>query len=67
MRGFRDLEIFLENTVLLLDMPETGMTEIFERLIRAVSDQENLSVDMEEAKQALFTHDSGKTLSMHYF
>ncbi|XP_064617136.1 solute carrier family 4 member 11-like isoform X2 [Liolophura sinensis] len=66
VRGFRDLEIFLENTVLLLDMPETGMTEIFERLIREVSEQENLSIDMEEAKQALFTHDSvhvlGKTI-----
>ena len=61
IRASMDVENFLHQAHLILDMGENNMDSIIDRLLNHIVEQEdNPTGIVEEAKKSLFTHDSGK-------
>ena len=61
IRASLDVENFLNQAQLILDMGESNMEAIIDKLLHhLLSTEENSSSLIDEAKKSLFTHDSGK-------
>ena len=54
-----DVSHFIKQAQLLLDVDETSVEGVLDRMLKALLDQEPLTT-AEEAKSALFVKDSGK-------
>ena len=60
IRASMDVENFLHQAHLILDMGENNMDSIIDRLLsHIVEHEDNPTNIVEEAKKSLFTHDSG--------
>nr|XP_046909383.1 LOW QUALITY PROTEIN: solute carrier family 4 member 11-like [Dermatophagoides farinae] len=60
VRASMDVDQFLQQAVLLLDITETSLEGIVDRMLRKVIDGREPLTTLKEAKTALFTHDSGE-------
>ena len=60
IRAHLDVEHFLSQAQLMLDMPETNMEEIFDRMLRHLLEKEETPAAFQEAAKVLFTHKSGQ-------
>ena len=59
VRASMDVSHFIRQAQLLLDVDETSVEGVLDRMLKALLDQEPLT-SAEEAKNALFVKDSGK-------
>lgn len=64
IRAHLDVEHFLSQAQLMLDVPETNMDEIFDRMLRHLLDNEETPVAFQEASKVLFAHKSGRSLQL---
>ncbi|KAI2809354.1 hypothetical protein BLOT_000502 [Blomia tropicalis] len=60
VRASMDVDQFLQQAVLLLDITETSLEGIVDRMLRKVIDGREPLTTLKEAKTALFTHDAGE-------
>ena len=61
IRASLDVENFLNSAVLLLDVADTSVHAILDRMLGLVLDKnEEPNAGIEECKKAIFIHDSGK-------
>ena len=58
IRASVDVENFLHQAQLLLDIQENNMEDIIDVMLHHLLDNEEPQVSVEEAKKAVFTHDS---------
>ena len=68
IRASLDVENFLNSAVLLLDMADTSLDSILDRMLGPLitkTDEPNASVA--DAKKAIFIHDSGETPATHIY
>ena len=63
IRASMDVENFLNQAVLLLDVSDASTDAILERMLQLLLDNEEPNTSIEEAKRAIFTHDSGRRRS----
>ncbi|XP_067678209.1 solute carrier family 4 member 11-like isoform X1 [Haliotis asinina] len=64
VRASLDVESYLKDATLMLDLHETGMQEIVNTMLnRVIKNQDNPEFDIAEAKASLYTADSGLLLS----
>jgi len=61
IRAHLDVEHFLSQAQLMLDLPETNMEQILNRMLHNLLDGEEPPSAFVEASKALFTHRSGPT------
>jgi len=61
IRAHLDVEQFLSQAQLMLDLPETNMEEILDRMLHNLLDRDETPAAFIEARKALFTHRSGPT------
>jgi len=61
IRAHLDVEHFLSQAQLMLDLPETNMEQILDRMLHNLLDREESPAAFIEARKALFTHRSGPT------
>ena len=61
IRAYKDVEDFLNRTLLILNLHKTGLTEIIDAMLAKLHEKEDIGSQftMEEARQAIFTQDSG--------
>ena len=59
VRASMDVSHFIRQAQLLLDVDETSVEGVLDRMLKALLDQEPLT-NAEEAKNALFVKDSGE-------
>ena len=59
VRAFMDVEQFISQAQLILDLPETNLADIIDHMLSFMVIKGNTSWTESEAKQELFTHDSG--------
>ena len=60
VRAYMDVEQFITQAQLLLDIPDTNLADIIDHMLAFMVHKGNASWTVKEAKQELFTHDSGK-------
>ena len=66
IRASMDVENFLGQAQLILDMGENNMEAIIDKLLHhLVQQEENSGTIIEEAKKSLFTHDSGRLILIY--
>ena len=60
-RGLADVESFTKQAQVLLDVHETNLERILDRMVGAALEKEppSTSLTAEDAKQEIFTHDRG--------
>ncbi|XP_052090408.1 solute carrier family 4 member 11-like isoform X1 [Mytilus californianus] len=65
IRAYKDVEDFLNSTLLLLNLQQTGLTEIIDAMLKKLHENsdEGSQFTLEEARHAIFTQDSVHTLS----
>jgi len=61
IRAYLDVEHFLSQAQLMLDLPETNMEQILNRMLHNLLDGEEPPAAFAEASKVLFTHRSGPT------
>ena len=59
VRAYMDVEQFINQAQLLLDIPDTNLAAIIDHMLAFMVHKGNASWTVTEAKQELFTHDSG--------
>ena len=60
IRAFKDVENFMEKTLLMLEIQETGLQEIVRVMFQKIlSSKGSEDFSVNEAMEATFTHDSG--------
>lgn len=60
VRASMDVEQFLQQAILMLDITETSLEGIVDHILRKVfADGKEEVATLKEAKQALFTHETG--------
>ena len=59
IRASMDVERFVSQAVLLLDLAETNLEKIFNSMLHKICDSDEPQCNVEDAKSAMFTHDSG--------
>lgn len=64
IRAHLDVEHFLSQAQLMLDVQETNMEDIMDCMLHHLLDNEEAPAAFVEAKKVLFTHDSGWFLSL---
>ena len=63
IRASMDVEKFLNQAVLLLGLHETSIDNILDRMLeKLLSANDEPNVTIEDAKKAIFIHDSGKLM-----
>jgi hypothetical protein len=62
IRAFKDVEDFLSRTLLMLDLQKIGLTQIIDAMVKKILEKKEVSAQtsLDEARQAIFTQDSGK-------
>jgi len=60
IRAHLDVEHFLSQAQLMLDLPETNMEQILERMLHNLLDNDEPPAAFVEASKAIFTHRSGQ-------
>lgn len=60
VRASMDVDQFLQQAVLLLDVSETSLEGIVDKIVRKVLDGREPLATLKEAKTVLFTHESGE-------
>ena len=60
IRAHLDVEHFLSQAQLMLDLPETNAEQILDRMLHHLLDSEENPVAFQEASKVLFTHKSGQ-------
>ena len=65
IRAYKDVEDFVNRTLLILNLQQTGLPEIIDAMLRKLHEKKDVepTFSMEEARQAIFTQDSVHTLS----
>ncbi|XP_054162013.1 solute carrier family 4 member 11-like isoform X2 [Oppia nitens] len=63
VRASMDVDQFLQQAVLLLDVTETSLDGIVDKMLRKVIDGREPLATLKEAKTAIFTHDSVQLLA----
>jgi len=66
IRAHLDVEHFLGQAQLMLDIPETNMEQILDRMLHNLLDREEPPAAFVEASKVLFTHRSGSTFLLTY-
>jgi len=61
IRAHLDVEQFLSQAQLMLDLPETNMEQILEQMLHNLLDGDESAAAFIEARKLLFTHRSGPT------
>jgi len=61
IRAHIDVEHFLSQAQLMLDMPETSAEQILDRMLHHLLDPEENPAAFHEATKVLFTHKSGQS------
>lgn len=61
VRANRDVEEFLNKTLLMLDIQKTSPSQIIDAMLKKLHDEKDVgsTFTIEEARQAIFTQDSG--------
>ena len=59
IRGSMDVENFLSQAQLMLDLNENNPEEILDHMLHNLLDKDEPQAILEEARKTLFTHDSG--------
>lgn len=64
IRAYKDVEDFLNSTLLLLNLQESGLTEIINAMLKKLHENsdDGSEFTLEEARHAIFTQDSGNTI-----
>ncbi|KAL5012177.1 hypothetical protein ScPMuIL_010728 [Solemya velum] len=57
VRASKDVQRFLDNTVLLLDLNKSGMDEIINEILHKMLDSTESQISFDQSRTALFTHD----------
>jgi len=60
IRAHLDVEHFLSQAQLMLDLPETNAEQILDRMLHHLLDSEENPAAFQEASKVLFTHKSGQ-------
>jgi len=60
IRAHLDVEHFLSQAQLMLDLPETNAEQILDRMLHHLLDSEETPAAFQEASKVLFTHKSGQ-------
>lgn len=62
IRAYKDVEAFLNRTLLILNLQKTGLTEIIDAMLKKLHEKKDMGSQftLEEARHAIFTQDSGK-------
>lgn len=62
IRAHKDVEDFVNRTLLILNLQQTGLPEIIDAMLKKLHEKKDdePTFSMEEARQAIFTQDSGK-------
>ena len=55
-----DIQKFLKNTVLLLDLNAVSLDGIIDEILHKLLDNTERKVSFDQARSALFTHDNGR-------
>lgn len=63
VRASMDVDQFLQQAVLLLDVNETSLEGIVDKIVNKVLDGREPLASLKEAKTVLFTHESGKLIN----
>ena len=65
VRALRDVENFLDSTLLMLDLQKTGLQDILSCMLQKLKDSRNDADDfsVSDAMEVLLTQDSGRYLS----
>lgn len=64
IRASLDVENFLHQAQLILDLPETNMEDIISTMLHHLLDKEEPQVVVSDAKKAVFSHDVGQYLRL---
>jgi len=64
IRAHLDVEHFLSQAQLMLDLPETSAEQILDRMLHHLLDAEETPAAFQEASKVLFTHKSGQSAEM---
>ena len=59
IRASLDIENFLNQAVIVLDIDATSLNDIVETILHKLLDEDEPKCTLDEAKGALFTHDNG--------
>jgi len=62
IRAHLDVEQFLSQAQLMLDLPETNAEQILDRMLHHLLDSEENPAAFQEASKVLFTHKSGQLI-----
>lgn len=67
IRAFRDVEDFLNRTLLILDLQTTGLTQIVDAMLNKLQSNKEIGMTftLEEARQTIFTENSGREPTVH--
>ena len=57
-----DVENFLQQSHVILDLPESSLDKIVESMLHNILDKEDIPTTVDDAKAVIFTHDNGKHL-----
>ena len=61
IRASMDVEKYLNQAVLLLDVAETSMEDILTKMLQPIIDKnEEPNISVDECIKAIFTHDTGR-------
>ena len=60
VRAQLDIDNFLNDAIVLLDLEENNLENILDRVLMKIQDSRHANFDLDEAKALLCTHDQGK-------